>query len=232
MFCSLFSSSSTINTADKTSTNDITSNKSSSSIEKLEDDKFCGGAFQEHYEYLMDKGLIETCQHSANGGAVSANNQSNILQAAAVAAAAADCETMNGNVSYREFMHQYNELKRWLERLQSFNNSPDSISSQCEKYTNQIFYEEILKRSPRRELLNEYACHLVKYHPQLKQEVLVKLQFLNRQWKFIEYSIISKHYFNQDITKGMRFILVITLMNVIAQKKKIILTDIIRIRIS
>ncbi len=72
----------------------------------------------------------------------------------------------------------------------------------CNFKFQKIFYEEILKRSPRRELLNEYACHLVKYHPQLKQEVLVKLQFLNRQWKFIEYSIISKHYFNQDITKG------------------------------
>lgn len=39
---------------------DLISHQSSSSIEKL-DDNFCG-AFQEHYEYLMDKGLIETCQ--------------------------------------------------------------------------------------------------------------------------------------------------------------------------
>ena len=49
------------------SNNDIISMKSmqqisSSSIEKL-DENFCG-AFQEHYEYLMDKGLIETCQVS------------------------------------------------------------------------------------------------------------------------------------------------------------------------
>jgi hypothetical protein len=42
------------------SNNDLVMHKSSSSIEKL-DDNFCG-AFQEHYEYLMDKGLIETCQ--------------------------------------------------------------------------------------------------------------------------------------------------------------------------
>lgn len=39
---------------------DLTSHQSSSSIERL-DGNFCG-AFQEHYEYLMDKGLIETCQ--------------------------------------------------------------------------------------------------------------------------------------------------------------------------
>ena len=49
------------------SNNDIISMKSmqqisSSSIEKF-DENFCG-AFQEHYEYLMDKGLIETCQVS------------------------------------------------------------------------------------------------------------------------------------------------------------------------
>lgn len=66
-----------------------------------------------------------------------------------------------------------------------------------------IFYEEILKRSPRRDLLNEYACHLVKYHPHLKEDVLTKLHFLNRQWRSIEFSIMSKHYFNQDISKGM-----------------------------
>lgn len=43
------------------SNNDLRlSHMSSSSIEKL-DENFCG-AFQEHYEYLMDKGLIETCQ--------------------------------------------------------------------------------------------------------------------------------------------------------------------------
>jgi len=39
---------------------DLTTHQSSSSIEKL-DSNFCG-AFQEHYEYLMDEGLIETCQ--------------------------------------------------------------------------------------------------------------------------------------------------------------------------
>lgn len=39
---------------------DLTTHQSSSSIEKL-DSTFCG-AFQEHYEYLMDEGLIETCQ--------------------------------------------------------------------------------------------------------------------------------------------------------------------------
>ena len=133
-----------------------------------------------------------------------------------------ECETMSGNVSFKEFLHQYNQLKIWLDKLRSLNN--DASSSYSEKYTKQvfnkvnslfislyilfnfvfvkIFYEEILKRSPRRELLNEYACHLVKYHPHLKDDVLTKLHYLNRQWRSIEFSIMSKHYFNQDISKG------------------------------
>ncbi len=72
-------------------------------------------------------------------------------------------------------------------------------------YNKKISYEEILKRSPRRELLNEYACHLVKYHPHLKHDVLSKLNFLNKQWKSIEFSIISKRFHNEDITKGVLF---------------------------
>ena len=39
---------------------DLISIYSSTSIENLNDDIW--GEFQEHYEYLMDKGLIETCQ--------------------------------------------------------------------------------------------------------------------------------------------------------------------------
>ncbi len=42
------------------SSGQLASQQSLSSIEKL-DGQFCG-AFQEHYDYLMDKGLIETCQ--------------------------------------------------------------------------------------------------------------------------------------------------------------------------
>ena len=39
---------------------DLISIYSSTSIENLDEDIW--GEFQEHYEYLMDKGLIETCQ--------------------------------------------------------------------------------------------------------------------------------------------------------------------------
>ena len=112
---------------------------------------------------------------------------------------------MSGSVSFKEFLHQYDELKRWLEQIQSFRHAESAStnkSSYCEKYTNQIFYEEILKRSPRRELLNEYACHLVKYHPHLKSDVLSRINYLNNLWRSIEFSIISKRFYDKDITKG------------------------------
>jgi hypothetical protein len=65
-----------------------------------------------------------------------------------------------------------------------------------------IVYEELLRRSPRRKLLSEYACHLVKYHPHLKNDVLFKLQSLNSKWKLFEFSILTKCYCNERILKG------------------------------
>ncbi|RNA25322.1 nesprin-1 [Brachionus plicatilis] len=162
------------------SASDLVLHKSTSSLEKLDENFY--GAFQQHYEFLMDKGLIETCQHSG--------------------AQKTDSQDLNVNVSYREFMHQFNQIKSWLDQFRCFRHTNKASASFCEKYSNQIVYEEILKRSPRRELLNEYACHLIKYHPNLKHDVLSKLHYLNKQWKSIE-SIISKRYFNQDMAKDL-----------------------------
>lgn len=106
----------------------------------------------------------------------------------------------NMTVSFKEFLHQYNQLCKWIEKINSLNHS-QVMSSYCEKYVNQLFYEQMLKRSPRRQLLNEYAVHLVKYHPHLKSQVLAKLQYLNKQWKSIESSIMRCH--NNDLIKGI-----------------------------
>ena len=109
---------------------------SSSSIEKLDENYF--GSFQEHYEYLMDKGLIETCQV---GAAVSANVLSPPASASSNNASPSltklcENESMSGNVSFKEFLHQYNELNKWLEQMLSFNS--ESMTSHSEKYTNQV----------------------------------------------------------------------------------------------
>ena len=111
---------------------------------------------------------------------------------------------MSGNVSFKEFLHQYYELRKWLEQLKSFKQTTrfNNSMSSCEKYTNQIFYEEIIKRSPRRQLLNEYACHLIKYHPHLRTDVIDKLQYLNKLWKNIEFAYIAKFSISKNIIKG------------------------------
>ncbi len=106
----------------------------------------------------------------------------------------------NENVSFKEFLHQYEEFKKWLEHMNTFKSV--NCMSNCEKYTNHISFEEILKRSPRKELLNEYAGHVIKYYPHLKQEVLSKLRYLSKIWKKIEFTVLYKYFVNKNISKG------------------------------
>lgn len=128
-----------INDTTSSSSASSSQHQSSSSIEKLDDNFF--GAFQEHYEYLMDKGLIETCQVNASVSASvlssvnAASCGSNDLSSSIVRFQNED-ESMSGNVSFKEFLHQYNELNKWLEQMLSFNSK--STSSHSEKYTNQV----------------------------------------------------------------------------------------------
>jgi hypothetical protein len=179
-------SQSTFNETDNMQSNNINlkisrHQSSSSSIDKL--DNSFNDEFQEHYEYLMDEGLIQKCQH----------NGSQLFQ---------DESNSNTKVSFKEFIHQYEELKKWLRQMKSFNRNQPLVSNCCAKYSNQILHDEILKRSPRRELLNEYAYKLVKYHPHLKHNVLAKLQFINKNWRSMEFSLISQRYHNDNVTKG------------------------------
>lgn len=115
--------------------------ESSSSIEKLDDNFF--GAFQEHYEYLMDKGLIETCQVNASAS-TSVLSSINLTSCTNDNSSSAprfqnDSENTSGNVSFKEFLHQFNELNKWLEQMLSFNSK--STSSHSEKYTNQVKFD-------------------------------------------------------------------------------------------
>jgi hypothetical protein len=98
----------------KTNNNKNNSNKSTSSLEKLD-----------YNEYIMDKALLAIDQMNTKN-IDDYEDEENYYS------------NMSGNVSYKEFMHQYNELKRWIDRLQSFNNDTESMSSYCEKYTKQV----------------------------------------------------------------------------------------------
>ena len=125
------------NAIDSFSSASSSQHQSSSSIEKLDDSFF--GSFQEHYDYLMDKGLIETCQ-------VGASVSTSLLSSSTISTSSNtttlskiqndDYENMSGNVSFKEFLHQYNELNKWLEQMMCFNQK--STSSNSEKYTNQV----------------------------------------------------------------------------------------------
>ena len=46
-------------------------------------------------------------------------------------------ENKSGSVSFTEFLHQINELNKWLEQMQSISLS-NSVTSCCEKYANQV----------------------------------------------------------------------------------------------
>jgi hypothetical protein len=84
-------------------------------------------SFQEHYEYLMDEGLIDSCKLDKK--ALNSNYQTD-------------------NISLSEFTYQLNQLNKWLDRLRSFNSNSNtsnitttntsSTSSCCEKYANQV----------------------------------------------------------------------------------------------
>lgn len=225
----LFISNFHILTSASKRSNDLLSIYSSTSIENLNENLW--DAFQEHYEYLMDKGLIETCQVIQFRNLLNTFKSSeytyslNVIHFLKLSGIQANQnENVSGTVSFTEFLHQFNELTKWINQMQSmrFDSSLDSF---CEKYANQvcyvenkfkfklfiiylhtlfvkIFYEEIIQRSPRRKLLTEYARHLVKYHPHLKNDVLIKLHYLNKQWKSMEFSFFYKRYYDSNIIKG------------------------------
>jgi len=45
-----------------------------------------------------------------------------------------------------------------------------------------MYHEEMLKQSPRQQLINDYARQLMRRYPQLKQEIASRLAHVNEQW--------------------------------------------------
>ena len=45
-----------------------------------------------------------------------------------------------------------------------------------------MYHEEMLKQSPRQQWFNDYARQLMRCYPQLKQEILSRLNHVNDQW--------------------------------------------------
>jgi len=53
----------------------------------------------------------------------------------------------------------------------------------------QSYYEEMLERSPRRKLFNDYAKQLMRRYPNMKDEISVRLSHLNNQWERLQKTI-------------------------------------------
>ena len=45
-----------------------------------------------------------------------------------------------------------------------------------------MYHEEMLKQSPRQQLLKDYAIELLRRYPQLKQEIQLRLTHVSEQW--------------------------------------------------
>lgn len=127
-------------------------------------------AIESNYQYLMDDEIIETCRSTESDLSLDDEDTS-----------------INPNVSFQEFMQQYQELTEWLNQIQAF--TQRKVMCQSEKYLNQTYHEELLQRSPRHKLLNDYARQLLKRYPALKGDVYIRLQLLNAQWQKIEQAI-------------------------------------------
>ena len=50
----------------------------------------------------------------------------------------------------------------------------------------QTYHEEMLQRSPRRKVFNDYAKQLMRRYPSMKDEIQIRLQHLNGQWEALE----------------------------------------------
>ncbi|GAB1600555.1 uncharacterized protein LOC115209158 [Argonauta hians] len=135
-------------------------------------------AIESNYQYLMDDEIIETCRSTESDLSLDDEDLA-----------------INPNVSFQEFMQQYQELNDWLNKIQAFTHR--KVMSRSEKYLNQTYHEELLQRSPRHKLLNDYARQLLKRYPALKRDVYTRLQFLNSQWQKIE-QVISPSKGEQD----------------------------------
>ena len=53
----------------------------------------------------------------------------------------------------------------------------------------QTYHEEMLQRSPRRKLFNDYAKQLMRRYPSRKDEVTSRLSHLNKLWAELEAAI-------------------------------------------
>ncbi|XP_074662995.1 uncharacterized protein LOC141915384 isoform X2 [Tubulanus polymorphus] len=127
-------------------------------------------AIEPAYQYLMDEEIMETCKSTESD--LSWDD---------------DDLTINTKVSLAEFMQQYKELTDWLSQLHGVTQRQGMSLS--ERYLNQSYHEEMLQRSPRRNFFNDYAKQLLRRYPNMKEEISIRMQHVNKQWEDLECAI-------------------------------------------
>lgn len=134
-------------------------------------------AIESNYQYLMDKEIIETCQ----------STESDLSHD----------EDFVPNVSFTEFLKQYQELIDWLTQAQR--KTQCTVTSLSEKYLYQTYHEEMLEKTPRRECLSKYAQQLLLRYPSQRDQVHTRMQRLTTQWTAVEAAIAgSRGYKNME----------------------------------
>ncbi|KAL5008997.1 hypothetical protein ScPMuIL_014578 [Solemya velum] len=137
-------------------------------------------AIKKNYNYIMDSDIINTCKTTESD--LSLDDE--------------DSDT-NTSFSYTEFTQQFHELSDWLCKLQQATSCKTLGLTISEKYVYQSWHEEMLKKSPRLKLLNEYASQVEERYPKLKSEINVRLEYLNTQWKDVQKGLNSR-FVSQD----------------------------------
>lgn len=130
-------------------------------------------SIETNYKYLMDDGIIEACQQSTE------------IEGEEV--------KVNSNVSFGEFLQQYQEITDWLKSVQEATQEKSSSLPLSQKYLKQSYHEEMIQKSSKLTHFNEYAPQLKQCQPLLIDEVDVFLKEVNKQWDMVAQSLTPPH---------------------------------------
>jgi len=137
-------------------------------------------AIKSDYRYLMDDEIIETCKSTESDLSMESDE------------ASSQTEVM----SFKEFLQQYIQLVDWLSQMQQ--HTPRKGVTYSEYYLNQMHYVELLEHAPTRQAFNDSAHLLMRRHPQLREEIQMRLDRLNCQWNDLEKLVEPSQELKRD----------------------------------
>ncbi|CAG5127365.1 unnamed protein product, partial [Candidula unifasciata] len=135
--------------------------------------------------FLADKDIIEACEKS-NEDHYHLGSDNDLLG--------------TPSVSLVEFLQQYKELTDWLKQVKEITHR--DIACLSEKYLHLSYHEEMLERSSRRQVLEDYSSQLVMFCPKVADEIKERMAALDVQWVDLEQAVnTSFHLRNPEAMK-------------------------------